>query len=558
MTLSNKKILLISLFIVFIFLRLFVDSPYILLAADSLKFLDLAKHFPYHTLSNEQLYLLHAPFYPYVIHFVNLLINEDYLAAIAINLVAACITFFVLYKFFMLLTGNFKLTFVMLLFYTLSVDLIIASHKVTRESFVILLLVSAIYFYAKGVKSNNKKSLIAASIFGGILGVTTDHVIFLFPSFAMSYLFLNSKKISFRKLNFPNLKYAILPVAVTLLLYASWLGIRAYQYSTHEYYPAGLEGAPLKTKGFGLIELINPLYFDDFEPNDSTKGDFVSRLKNYAFTIGYIFNMEPFSIPGGLNFTTMKFLLFPRHVAYMFVIYLPLAIAAACGFLLIFNDSIKTGKIHGNSSLYVISLLLIFIFPITQRATSQRYIYPAYIFFFYVLAYGAVALSGNIGIFKKNTKMPAIVIAVAILLLVPVWHYSSNNFVFSIKKIVTAQKTGEFISKNIKKTDAIMAQPGYTYKLIYMAGNRVISMPPKAQDLLPFIEYYNISYVVFGRYYTVDKYHYSSDSAELIKSSPGRFKLIATIKENYTLYVNPKDPAGTDEVYIYKIVKDNY
>ena len=554
MKFSNRKILLISLFAVFLFLRLFVDSPYILLAADSLKFLDLAKHFPHHTLSNNQLYLLHAPFYPYVIHFVNLLISEDYLAAIAINLVAACITFFVLYKFFMLLTNNFPIAFTALLFFTLSVDLVIASHKVTRESFVIMLLASAIYFYAKGVKLNNKKSIIASSIFGGILGVTTDHVIFLFPAFAVSYIFFNNKKISFKKLDFPNLKYAILPVAVTLLLYASWLGIRAYQYSAHEYYPSGLEGAPLKTKGFGLIELINPLYFEDFEPNDSTKGDFVSRLKNYAFTLGYIFNIEPFSIPRGLNFATMKFLLFPRHVAYMFIIYLPIAIVAAYGFLLIFRDFINARKIHCNASLYVISLLLIFIFPITQRATSQRYIYPAYIFFFYVLAYGTVALSRKIGIFKKNTKMLAIAIAVMILLLVPIWHYSNSHFVFSLGKAVSAQNTGDFINKNIKSTAAIMAQPGYTYKLVYMTDNRVISMPPKAQDLLPFIEYYNISYVVFGRYYTVDKYHYNSDSAELIKNSPGKFKLVSAIKEDYTKYVNPKDPASTDDVYIYEVI----
>lgn len=550
----TKKIMLIALFAVFLFLRLFADSPNILLAADSLKFLDLAKHFPYHTLSNNQLYLLHAPFYPYAIHFVNLLIKEDHLAAIVINLVAACITFFVIYKFFMLLTKNFTVTFIALLFFTLSVDLIIASHKVTRESFVIMLLISAIYFYAKGIKLNDKKSIIASSIFGGILGVTTDHVIFLFPSFVLSYIFLNSKKISFRNLNFPNLKYAILPLAVTFLLYATWLGVRTYQYSIHEYYPAGLEGAPLKTEGFRLIALINPTYFEDFEPLDAIRSDFMSRLKHFAFSLGYIFNIEPFPIPRGLNFTTMKFLLFPRHIAYMFIIYLPLAIVAAYGFLSIFKNFTKTRRIHGNANLYVISLLLVFMFPITQRATSQRYIYPAYLFFFYVLAYGIVTLSRKIDRFKKNARILTIVAVVLLLLSVPFSYYNNDNFVLSLKKIVTAQKTGEFVSKNIKKTDAIMAQPGYTYKLIYMADNRVISMPPSSKDLLPFIKYYNISYVVFGRYYTFDKYHYSADSAELIKNRPDKFKLIATLKEDYTKYVNPEDPASTDEVYVYEVV----
>ena len=554
----DKKILLIALFIVFLFLRIFVDSPYILLAADSLKFLALANHFPYHTLSNEQLYLLHAPFYPYVIHFANLFINEDYLAAIAINLVAACITFFVLYRLFMLLTNNFGLTFIVLLLYTLSVDLIIASHKVTRESFVIMLLISAIYFYVKGVKFNSRKSIIISSIFGGIAGITTDHVIFLFPSFALSYLFLNSKKISFRKLNFPNLKYAILPVAVTFLLYASWIGIRAYQYSTHEYYPTGLEGAPLKTKSFGLFELISPTYFDHFEQKDKDHG-LKQRLKNFAYLSGYMFNFEPFSIPRGLNFVTMKFLLLPRHVVYMLVIYLPLVfIAAFYGFLPIIRNLIKTKRIHGNISFYILSLFLVFIFPISQLATSQmpsqRYIFPAYLFFFYIIAYGFVSLSKKFSMIKNRAKLIPAISVILILLLVPVWHYHNNYFVFSLKKAVSAQNTGDFINRNIDKRDAIMSQPGYTYKLIYMTGNKMISMPPKAQDLLPFIEYYNISYVVFGKYYTDVKYHFSNDSAQLIRNSPDKFRLIAAIKEDYTKYINPKDPASTDEVYIYEVL----
>jgi len=551
-----RKKIIIALFIVFLFLRLFVDLPVVLLAADSMKFLNLANHFPYHTLSNNQLYLQHAPVYPYAIHFANLLIKEDYLAAIAINLVAACIMFFVLYRLFMLLTNNFGITFIVLLLYTLSVDLIIASHKVTRESFVVMLLISSIYFYVKGVKFNSKKSIIISSIFGGIVGITTDHVVFLFPSFALSYIFLNSRKINIKKLYFPNIKYAVIPVIITLAFYASWLGVRAYQYSAHEYYPAGLEGSPLRIKNFGLFELINPTFFDEYESKAGIQTpDVISHFKKYAFLVGYMFNIEPLSIPRGLNLTTMKFLLYPQHVIYMIFLYLPLAIIAIYGFIFIMIDFYKNKKIHNNINLYILSLFIIFMFPITQKVTDSRFIYTAYIFLFYVIAYSIIALLKRIDLFKKNAKILSIVIIALLLLLTPVWYHKNNYFVFLTKKYVFSEKTGDFINKNIKKTDAIMTQPGYTYKLIYMTGNRVIGMPPKSKDLLPFLEYYNISYVIFGRYYTFDKYHYNADSVELIKSSQDKFKLIATIKEDYTKYTNPKDPASSDEVYIYEVKK---
>ncbi|MEK6984358.1 MAG: glycosyltransferase family 39 protein [Nanoarchaeota archaeon] len=549
-----KKILLISLFIIFLFLRIFVDSPSILLAADSLKFLSLAKNFPYHTLSNNQLYLLHAPFYPYTIHFANLLIKEDYLAAIALNLIAACVTFFVIYRFLMMLTNNFKTTFITLLFVTLSVDLIIASHKVTRESFVIMMLVSAIYFYAKGVKYEDKKSLVYASIIGGILGVTTDHAIFLFPSFGLSYLILNSKKISFKKFDFPNLKYAILPVAVTFLFYASWIGIRAYQYSTHEYYPTGYEGAPLRTESFGLFELINPSNFEDFDTREITGIGFIPRVKNYLYVLGYIFNIELFSIPIGLNFTTMKYLLSLKHIFYMFIIYLPLAIIVTRGFFSILKNFKKTRKIYNNIDLYMLSLFLIFVSPITQQTISQRHVYPAYTFFFYIMACGLINLFKKIDAVKKYTKLSFVTLVMLTLLLIP-WYYNHNNFIFQLKKVVSSQNTVDFVNKHIEKTAAIMAQPGYTYKLIYMTGNRAISMPSSAKDLLPFVEYYNISYVMFGRYYTLDKYQHSTDSIQIIKDRPDKFRLVATINEDYTKYINPKDPASTDEVYIYEVKK---
>src|SRR3989338_1512882 len=134
--LSRKNRILILL-VVFIFLRIFVENSSVLLHSDSMKFMEAAKNFPNHTLYNNQLYLLHPPLYPYTIYFFSLVFGQDYIASIFISFISSVVTFFVLYNFFMLLTKNFKITFFVLIFYTLSDSLIIASRTALRESLLI-------------------------------------------------------------------------------------------------------------------------------------------------------------------------------------------------------------------------------------------------------------------------------------------------------------------------------------------------------------------------------------------------------------------------------------
>ena len=114
--LFNRRNIIIALFLVFLFLRLFVSFSAELLTADTLKFLETSKSFPNHTLYNDQLYLLHPPFYPYTIHFFALIFHNEYIAAVFISLISSIITFFVLYNLFMMLSRNFNLTFFVLLF----------------------------------------------------------------------------------------------------------------------------------------------------------------------------------------------------------------------------------------------------------------------------------------------------------------------------------------------------------------------------------------------------------------------------------------------------------
>src|SRR3989338_6095652 len=198
MELFNRRNLIIFLFVVFLFLRVFVSNPSMLLASDNLKFLVTAQNFPNHTLYNNQLYLLHPPVYPYVIYFLTSIFQEDYIAATFLSLLSASVAFFLIYGLIILLTKSFNITFFTLVFYTLSVNFIPLSRLVSRESFLFLLIILTLYFYVKGVKLYSKNSIWASAFFGVLLALTSDFVIFVLPALVLSYIIFNKEKLNFR------------------------------------------------------------------------------------------------------------------------------------------------------------------------------------------------------------------------------------------------------------------------------------------------------------------------------------------------------------------------
>ena len=558
MKLFTKTSILIILFAAFLFLRLFTSVPYILLS-DDLKFMEAAKNFPYHTLYNGQLYLLHPPLFPYAIHFFTLIFGIDYIAGIFISILSAAIAFFVLYRLFMLLTNSFNITFFILLFYTLSEQFIRLSRLIFKDSMQLMLIFLSLYYFVRAVKFNEKKSVILASLFAGLLAITTDFVIFIFPAFILSYFIFSNKEINIKKFELPDLKYIALPFLFALIVYGAWTGIKYYQYSNNEYYPNGYLGTPLSTQDLGLMQAINSRSFDEYKyiaaehAADAREGisEFIKRLSK---NVGYMLNMEPFSLPRGLNTATAGTLLFPRHIVYALLIYLPLAFAAFLGFFLTIKKFFKTRQIHNNIELYMLGLFIIFLSPVTQQFTDPRHSLPSYIFLFYFIGYGINH------IFHKRQELfskAIFVIAVLLLLLIPFWHYSNNNFIFFNKTIIGPKNTGDFINDNLPKDAGMMVQAGYTAQLLYLTDNRILGLYPIPEKLLSVIDYYNISYVIFGKYYTFGPLDLSKNSAEFVMNNPGKFQHVATIEEEYPdeFYLN-LIPNIKDEIYIYKVIKN--
>lgn len=556
MKLFIRTNVIIILFLAFLALRLFTSTPYILLS-DDLKFMETAKNFPYHTLYNDQLYLLHPPLFPYAIHFFTLIFGTDYIAGIFISILSAAVTFFVIYKFFMMLTNNFNITFFILLFYSLSEQFIRLSRLIFRDLMQIMLIFLSLYFFVKAIKFSEKKSALLASLFGSLLAITSDHVVFIFPAFVLSYLLINNKPIDIKRLAFPNLKYAVLPFLFALIVYGSWTGIKYYQYSNNEYYPNGYIGAPLSTEDLGLRQAINSRFFDEYkyigtEQIATKREGMVEFAKRLALNGGYMLNIEPFSLPRGLNTTTAGFLLFPRHIAYAILLYIPLALIAFLGFLLTVKKFFKTRQIQNNIGLYMLGIFIIFLSPVTQQFSDPRHSLPSYVFLFYFIGYGINSLFS-----KKQELLPKAIYAIAILLilLIPFWIYSNNNFIFSNKTLISAKNTAGFINNNIPKDAAFMVQAGYTTQLLYLTENRIIGLYPIPEKLLPVIDYYNISYVVFGKYYTFGPLGLSKKSAEFVINNPDKFQHIATIEEEYPdEFYQDLIPNIKDEVYIYRVI----
>ena len=241
----------------------------------------------------------------------------------------------------------------------------------------------------------------------------------------------------------------------------------------------------------------------------------------------------------------------------MFVIYLPLLFILLYGIYNAVRNIVMTKKIHNNINLYVVCLFLVFVFPITQKFTSPRVILTSYILFFYFISYGFVSL------FEKKWKLQIRsrlipLLMILFLLLIPYWYYTNSHFILLNKKVVGAQNTGDFINDNLPTNTGIMAQPGYSVKLNYLTENRLIGLHQNPEKLSTLIDFFNVSYIVVGKFYTYDRYHMSKDSVEYVMNNPQNFELVATIQEDYSysgIYVDG-DPARTDEIYIYKVLRN--
>ena len=81
-----------------------------------------------------------------------------------------------------------------------------------------------------------------------------------------------------------------------------------------------------------------------------------------------------------------------------------------------------------------------------------------------------------------------------------------------------------------------MGFQGYS-KINHLTDNKLVGSYPDPAKLDYMIEYYNVSYYIFGYYYTYGKSRYKLETVEYVKNNPDKFKLIATIQEDYSQFL---------------------
>ena len=99
-----------------------------------------------------------------------------------------------------------------------------------------------------------------------------------------------------------------------------------------------------------------------------------------------------------------------------------------------------------------------------------------------------------------------------------------------------------------------MGFQGYEVKLIYLTDNKLVGSYPDPAKLDYMIEYYNVSYYIFGYYYTYGKSRYKLETVEYVKNNLTNSSLLRLSKKIIANFYDEEDPKRKDEVYIYKVI----
>lgn len=537
--LKKEHLLLLALFFIFLFLRLFSDNAYIFANDDPGKYLGPAKNFPHHLLYNKELFLEQRPLYSFAIYFMSLLFN-DYTAGILISLISAATTFFIVYKLVSLLSKNNYAAIGTLILFSLSSLFITYSTDIHKESFSVMLILASLYNYIRFLKFNDNYSMAYSSFFGIFAALASDDAIFLMPAMVVSYFFLRGKT---------KIWVAAIPLLLVALSFTSWWGVRAYAYMTHDYYPAAWDGSVVKTSNWGLRQLISSHYFEEIAIY--IPFEIVLEPTRYIYPIAYMLDLEIAQWPNGLRFSNVGIMLSKEFILQAFI-YTALFIFAGYALYQILKYTLTKKSLRGNWMLLILVLFFIFIIPIHQRNYSLRYTLIAMILLFTIINLGLYWLAKNYK-FSKAYKQLIIVLIIGLLVYLPFYYYNNQNFLFSRKVIFQANQVAEFL--NQLPEDGVTAQIGYTPELAYLTDKRVIALPVEPKSLFKIIDMYDISYVLYGESYfkpiaeaTKKEEVINYDTIKYIQEHPQYFRLIKIIEEKY--------PWGkTDNFYVYKLIK---
>ncbi|MDP8237228.1 MAG: glycosyltransferase family 39 protein [Candidatus Erginobacter occultus] len=244
--------LLIAIFILFLLVRIFVASPIYFISMDEAKYLTLAQNFPHHTLFNNQLYLVHPPGFPYLLHLFSLILS-DQIAGITVSLLFAAITFLALVKIFGLFGKDSSWIAIALFLLAVSPLHISTSRVIYKDSTFFGLFALSLFLFLKGLIRSDRRCLYSAGVIGALGFLTSDITILLLPSFALAYLLFRGTETRIRD--------AVIPILIMMAAYGFWILTRVIIFTNNPLYPVGVDGTIEYVRDFTLRQLFTPRYF---------------------------------------------------------------------------------------------------------------------------------------------------------------------------------------------------------------------------------------------------------------------------------------------------------
>lgn len=461
---------LAALLIFYFVTRLFSAATFYDLAGDQVKYLTLARNFPFHTLYNHDLYVMHPPPVGWSIGVFHLVLPL-HAAGIAATLLWAGLTLLVVYRYAKLLNLTISGRVVALLYLTLSGCLLIYETHVSRTAMLLCFTALSFLMFERFLRESSKANLLKAMLVSAMCMFVSEQSIAILP--AQFAIWITSK--SFDKWK-PVCGIWIVAIAAFFLFPA----IRLLVFQSHETYPAGIDGFPSDVSPLPWQGIVHP----NLLPEMKWHYDSVDRTMSFE--------------PSPIRFYAAGLLAGRMSLFYPW--------STVPVLLLVLSAIYFDLKRRDLTALKLVLLSILFLLPIAGGINAW-YGLP------FVIPLSLLVGRGLIGLPEagKTDLRVACAVGVVCLLLVPVWllHPDTkgsrafqfghcqpgHNFILSRTTVTPGAKAMREL-ESIPPDAALMVPIGFGPEAVYLTGRRVIALPFDPAELDELVDEYEISVIV--------------------------------------------------------------
>jgi len=487
------------LLLVLLALRSFHPEPVVGIAWDQAKYLGTARTFPFHTLYNNELWLIHGPGFPALIRLGSLVL-DDHAAAICVSIAMAVVTFWAIGIVGKVLRLGRTGVLLARMFLVLHPIYFVYAQEISKESAMVALYAMLLGGLMSSMCGSGRGRWLAA-IAGGYFALTVDqHVPLVLISLGLVRVAWPQRT---RRLGF-------IPLIPMLLIWVAILAVRLIRFTGDGLIPIGIDGMPEEAEHLGLMQAIFP--------NTSVQSADL-ELTNFK---GFRANLAESG-----SFCTLFFWLrkLPNGLLYWhgaLVLLIVLGAVRVCFFENRRRRWFGLGMILSTAVLFGVPMLI---------KPQVRYALLAVIPM-------ACLVAMNVRWFPRRfmSGRPvwwAIAVCVVAAGAAELTAPSKLHFTLSRPLVVEAQAVADWFETH--ETRAVMAQVGYPPELAYLTDRRILGLPEDPKLLDEAIRTFDVSHIVVG---SADGWRWdhpnrsavvNSETIDTILAQPDAFQPVADV-----------------------------